>query len=254
MADKKNSAHELAEALEDVYGAADLRAILDTVRWRSDVPRDQIARRVDRAAWWYKSARRLLKENRRPSERERRLKRVLRKLRAAATAVQELSPNDRNHLEAAGQDLAKANGSLPDVQPEPVELPKRPGQSEAEFMNVWDTRRQIVASLERLSWLVRCVERAIERVARDKATHGSPIADEALHTTIWLLQEVFFGYAADPHTPGANIGDGSAESRTWREGELLDFLEAGLKPLGVLKTREAIYADWRRAIAAFSEH
>ncbi len=62
-----------------------------------------------------------------------------------------------------------------------------------------------------------------------------------------MLDKIYFGYAADPRTPGADTGDDSEDSRTRRKSELLDLLEAALRPLGVGISREAIYGQWRRA-------
>jgi hypothetical protein len=245
-----DSGGEVTEILTDVYTAAQIQRILATVKWRSEAQSDEIARRVQKAGWWYEPYRRLLTEEGPPSKRKRRLNSVLKKLRAAKAVVLSLSKADLDHLEAAGINLAKRDGRLPDVHPEPVELPERPGQTEPEFMNVWDAARQIEASLERLDWLMRCVEQAIDRAVQETAEHGSPVADDALHTTIRVLHEVYFDRAANPRRPGADIGDDSAESHTHREGELLDFLKAALDPLDIQKTREAIYAVWRRAIKA----
>ena len=125
MADEENSGNELAEVLADVCSAADMQTIIGTVRWRSDLPRDHTARRVNGALWWYRPVHQLWKEDRRPSERELRLKSVSRKLRAAGAVVRGLSRNDLDHLVSAGQGLAKVEERLPDVQPELVEVPKR---------------------------------------------------------------------------------------------------------------------------------
>lgn len=240
---------ELVEALIDVYTTGQIGRILSTVKWGSDVQSDKIQRQIQNAAWLYEPYRRLLLEEGRPSDRERRLQPVLKKLRAASAAVQGLSSADLDHLNSAGQDLGKTEGRLPDVEPERVTLPPPPGQTEPDCMNIWDGARQIDAGLERLNWLVRCVERAIERVGREKLPHGGAVADDPLHAVIRKLNKTYLEYAADPRTPGTNIGDGSRESRTWRQSELLDFLEAALCSLGIQKSREAIYGDWRRATA-----
>ena len=238
---------EDAQALAAPYTVEAVRKILKTTHWRSNVSQNEIQRRMRFAALAYAPHGRLLTEKRRPSERERRFQGVHNKVRAAATAVRKLNRLDLDHLEVAGQDLAKDEGGLPDIEPELVVLPLLPGQTEPDQINIWDAARQINATLERLDWLCRFVERAIEQTVQEKAGHGSPVADKALHTTIRILSEIYFAFADDPRTPGTDIGDDSEEDKTWRKSELLDFLEAALRPLGVQKSREAIYSLWRRA-------
>lgn len=254
MSDNYHGEGEVADALANIYTESQMRKVFGTVRWRSDIQRAELEMRVQNAVEWYGPYHRVLEDEVSPSIRERRLQNVLSKLRGAVAAVRELPTSELDHLQTAGQDVAKADGKLPDVQPEPVELPPRPGQSEPEFMNVWHADLQIEASLEQLDWLIRSVERAIERARQEKDSHGGRRADDALHMTIRLLDKVYRECAADPRTPGADIGDGSADSRTWRKGELLDFLEAALRPLGIQKNREAVYADWRRATEVLPEH
>ena len=238
---------EIAEALVDVYTQSQFREIWNTVKWRSNIQDKEIMRQLERAGSWYALYRQVLTEESRPSERERRLVKVRDTLCAAVKAVRNLPSADRDHLRSAGEVVAKRDGNLPDVQPKRQALFLRPEETWPRCVTTWDADRQISLSLERVEWLIGCVEMAIERTAQEKAAHGSRPADDALHTTIRALDEVYSHYAANPRTPGADIGDDTAESRTYRKSELLDFLEAALRPLGITKSREAIYADWRRA-------
>ena len=253
MSDDEAGGSEIADALADPYTHEQLREVLGTVCWRSEVPEVEIEKRVQGAAWLYLPYRQLIAEDGQPSVRERRFQKVQNRLQTAAATIRELPPSEQDYLKSASQDLAKNEGKLPDVEPERIGLPLLRGQTEPEFMNVWDAGRQIEETLERLDWLIRCVERAIERAGRQKAVHGSPVPDNPLHTTIRLLNKVYREYAADPRTPGQDIGDGSAESRIWRQSELLNFLQAALAPLGIKKSREAIYGDWKRATEASDE-
>ena len=232
MPDKGHDGGEVTDALADVYTTEQSTQILATVRWRPDVRQDKIARVLDSAASWHGLYRRTFNQNESPSVRERRLNSTLRKkLDDAAVAIRNLPQADRDLLIAAGYDLAQRDGELPDVQPESVPLPGRPGEAEPTVMKVWDVAQQIEACRERLDWLVRCTTRAVERTVSEKAPHGSPVPDHGLHITIGALHKVYFDYAADPRNPGTDIGDGSPESATWRESELLDFLSAALQPL-----------------------
>ena len=242
-----NNGGELIEALTDVYTAGQRGKIFGVVNWRSDVQPDKIRRQTQNGASLYKSYSRLLSEACPPSVQERRLQRVLKKLCAAAAAVRDLSKTDLDYLNAAGQDLARDEKSLPDVEPNEVAMPQMPGQTEPDYVSIWDAVRQIDASLERIDWLIRCVEQAIERTGWEKLPHGGPVADDALHTAIRMLDKIYFENAADPRTPGTDTGDDSEDSRTWRKSELLNFLEAALHPLGVGNSREAICGHWRRA-------
>ena len=244
-----NYGGELVEALTDVYTAGQMGRILGTVKWRSDAQSDEIQRQLENAASFYKSYRRLLPEVQQPSVQERRFQAVLNKLCAAAAAVRGISKTDLDYLNAAGQDLARDEKSLPDVEPDQVVVPLMPGQAEPDYVNIWDAIRQIDVSLERLDWLIRCVEQAIKRTGLEKRPHGGPVADDPLHILIRNLNKVYLEYADDPRTPGTDTGDDSEDSRTWRKSELLDFLEAALCPLGIEKRREAIYGHWRRATA-----
>lgn len=247
MPDNARTHHELAPVLREMYTGPQIHIILSTVRWRSMVSHRELEHRIENAARWYKPYRRLLDQELQPSRRERRWKVLLHGLHDTAAAVRNLSALERDYLKAAGHDLAKRDGRLLDVQPEAIQLPPIPEGTEEEFKELWLPGLQIEACLERLDWLIRCVERAIERARLEKAVHGSRPADDALHLTIRILNKVYDECAADPHTPGTNIGDGSASDLTWRKSEMLDFFDAVLRPLGVAKSREALYQAWRRA-------
>lgn len=254
MAERVGDDESGADFVPATYSTEQLADIMKTVGWRPDSSLDEIGGRIQRAARWYAPYRELIADRSRPSKRERALRAVKGKLDAAAQSIRTLPRACQDDLQIAGERLAREEGALPDIEPDYIPLPPVPGKVEQEFVAYWDSAQQIEVCLDRLHWLVRCVELAADRAKHEKATHGSPVPDDALHTVIRLLHVTYFCFAADPRTPSADTGDESAEQRTWRGGELLDFLQAALRPLGIQKYREAIYSDWRRAVAALPKY
>ncbi len=80
-------------------------------------------------------------------------------------------------LIAAGEDLAKADGRLPDFEPERIELPPLDGKPDsASWFLHHPVDRQIAKYREALDWLERCARRASERAA-DHHPETNPLHD-----------------------------------------------------------------------------
>jgi hypothetical protein len=233
----------------DIYSEAQLDGIFGTVKWRTDADQIEIRRKICSAAHWYGPYKQMLEDAPRPSELERQLRSFKKSLSASADALRNLTVNSNmfDAVESAGRWFAQHLGGLPDVPPDKFELEKRPGEAEPTFVTDWDVQKQFKVIESRLDWLIRCTDSALEHVRAEKAVHGSPKADDAIHSMIRMLHVVYIDFAANPRGPGADEGDGTSEAGTWRKSELLDFLGAAFAPLGITKSREAIYSDWRRA-------
>lgn len=239
--DRKLGEGGASEVLVPGYDNATMLAIMDTVKWRPDAARDQIIKRIADARLSYHVMNSERARQAPPSTRERNLQSMLTTLQDAARAFRDIEPVDLAELEAAGADLAETEGGLPDVIAIQIADPGIPDEIEPGVIKAWDARSQITASLERLYWLIRCTEQALKRVHREKAPKGGNRADEALHDLIKDLHSVYFEFGETPQNPG----------RAGREGELMDFLEAALKPLGFEREREALYSLWRRATETY---
>ena len=207
------------------YSEADISAILSTFNQRPDFDRDRFYRDMESAASWYvMTTAGKPSAARAPSTRVKDWRGLGARLSDALDGLHGLDRYQQNDLIEAGDDLAKMDRGLPDFEGESINLPAEEN-APADVVMTWPAKQQIDKAIDELEWLIRCVECAATRAERTKTGSGRQ-PDEPLHIftrqVIALLHETSAETVKRPGTDRAS---------NKRQGVMLDFLDALLRPL-----------------------
>lgn len=177
-----------------------------------------------------------------PSQQARYWNGVAGKLSAAQSALSDAAGHFRRmpEMHAAASDIARLDGVLPDFEAERVPIGEASDGAAQDFVRVWPVERQVERVSKLIGWAVKVAERAKERATWLSMGKGP---DEALHTLVRQIDRHYRSLAADPRNP-------KTENHTdnLKGGELLRFLDACLRPLGIHHTPETMTSLWRRAM------
>ncbi len=222
------------------YSEGNIESILQTFKPRSDLDRDEFARRLEDAAWRFVNLA-AAEKAKPPSTLQRDWEQRARKIERLLANFDQMSGWERGDLEYAAEQLAQRTGELPDLEPGRVDLPPVPGaeSSPADYMMVWPVTEQIEKSLAAVRWLHECVTEAALWAGYQKENPGNrPI--EAKHDFYRTVVSIYEAAAEDPRNPQKDriTGDPS--------GEVLDTLQACLQPLGVTDSKSIIYKTYYR--------
>ncbi len=223
------------------YSEVNIKDILQTFKPRSDLDRDKFVRRLENAAWWFVNLAATDKAKS-PSTLQREWEQRARKIEELLANFAQMSGGERGDLEWAADQLAQRTGALPDLAPDRIELPPVPGAepSPSDYTTVWPVAEQIEKSLVALRWLHECVTEAALWAEYQKADPGNrPI--EAKHDFYRTVVRIYEEAAEDPQNPQEDRTEGTFS------GEMLDMLQACLKPLGVHDSESIIYKTYYRA-------
>ena len=218
------------------YSEADINHILGIFASRPDLDRDEFVGRLEKAAWLFVKLAATGKAKP-PSTLQREWEQRARKIEKLLADFARMSGFERGDLEYAADQLAQRTGALLDLAP-PV-----PGAepSPSDFTTVWPVAEQIEKSLAAVRWLGECVTEAALWAAYQKADPGNrPIEEkhDFYRTVVRIYQEA----AENPRNPQKDrLDDGIFF------GEVLDMLQACLKPLGVHDSESIIYKTYYRA-------
>ncbi len=217
------------------YNEAYINRILGQFASHPDVDRAEFARRLENAAWWFVNLAAADKAKP-PSTLEREWKQRARKIEELLANFAQMSGGERGDLEYAADQLAQRTGALLDLAP-PV-----PGAepSPSDFTTVWPVAEQIEKSLAAVRWLGECVTEAALWAAYQKADPGNRPIEEK-HDFYRTVVRIYDEAAENPRNPHKDPLDGIFF------GEVLDMLQACLKPLGVHDSESIIYKTYYRA-------
>ncbi len=177
-----------------------------------------------------------------PSQQARYWKGVAGKLSVARSALTDAAQHYRRmpEMHAAASDIGRLDGDFPDFEPDRVPVGDGSDSSAQQFVRVWPVERQLERINKLVGWAERVAERANERATWLSMGKGP---DEALHTFVRQLDQVYRALAADPKNPKTENHRDNLKG-----GELLQFLDACLRPLGIALTPEGMTSLWRRAM------
>jgi hypothetical protein len=218
--------------VEHAYSAKDQAWILKAWRRRPNAE-EAVFAQIERDAQYFRCWREQAEaEPLSASRQERYWQRIAPKVAAAASALAEALNDSCRYpdLIAAAHDVARANGLVP---------PDPPGVSLGLGV-IWPAETRLEQAHGGLELLRQVIERASERAASRKGPAGRQ-ADEALHWFVRALDKVYRHTALEPERP-TNNDEGE------KFGELLDFLDACLVPLGVERSVGALYSLWWDAV------
>ncbi len=223
------------------YSEGSIKSILQTFKPRSDLDRDKFVRRLENAAWLFVNLAAAGKAKP-PSTLQLKWEQRARKIEGLLADFGQMSGGERGDLEYAAEQLAQRTGALPDLAPDTIELPPVPGAepSPSDYTTVWPVAEQIEKSLATLRWLRECVTEAALWAEYQKADSGNrPIEEkyDFYRTVVSIYEEA----AENPRNPYKDPTKGTPS------GEVLDLLEACLRPLGVLDSKSGIHATRERA-------
>ena len=223
------------------YSEADINRILGQFALRPDIDRAEFARQLEVAAWWFVN---LAASNRGkpPSTLQRKWQREARRLEELIAKFDQRDGREQAALEYAAEDLARRRGKLPDLAPEIIEVPPIPGAgpSPSDSLTVWPIEEQLRKSQAAIEWYYECITEAATQAASEKSKPGNrPI--EAKHNFYRAVARIYEEAALNPQNPQK---DRVEEVFC---GEVFDFFEACLRPLGVQDTRRTIYDTYYNA-------
>jgi hypothetical protein len=173
---------------------------------------------------------------------QRKWGRLAEKLEACITEFDQVGGREQGVLEHAAQQLATRDGQLPDLAPDQIELPTVPGADPSlrYHSSFWPVEKQLERSLASLRWLQRCVAEASSLAGDEKTTTGNR-PNEAKHGLYRQIACIYSENALNPQNPQQDIIE-----ETYF-GEVLEFFEACLLPLGVVDSRRVIYDTFSSA-------
>ena len=223
------------------YSEGNIESILQTFKPRSDLDRDEFARRLENAAWRFVNLA-AAEKAKPPSTLQRDWEQRARKIERLLANFDQMSGWERADLEWAAEQLAQRTGALPDLAPDTIELPPVPGAepSPSDYTTVWPVAEQIEKSLATLRWLRECVTEAALWAEYQKTTPGNRSIEEK-HEFYRTVFSIYEEAAENPRNPYKDPTKGTPS------GEVLDLLEACLRPLGVLDSKSGIHATRERA-------
>ena len=223
------------------YSESDIESIFQTFKPRSDLDRVEFVRRLENAAWWFVNLAATDKAKP-PSTLQRDWVQRAKKIEGLLADFGQMSGWERGDLEYAAEQLAQRTGALPDLAPDRIELPPVPGAepSPSDYTTVWPVAEQIEKSLAAVRWLRECVTEAALWAEYQKADSGNRPIEEK-HDFYRTVVSIYEEAAENPRNP---YKDTTKETPS---GEVLDLLEACLRPLGVLDSKSVIHATRERA-------
>ncbi len=226
---------------QSYYSETDIESIFQSFKHRSDLDKAQFARRLKDTAFWFVSLAAAGKGEP-PSTLQRKWEHRAKKIKELIAEFERLGGREKANLEYAAEQLAQRMGELPDLTPDKIELPPVPGAdpSPSDYLMVWPVEEQLRKSIAALEWLHQCVNEAGAQAGDEKAKGGNrPI--EPKHAFYRDVVGIYDEAALAPKNPQKDRIRGDVY------GEVLDFLEACLRPLGVCDTRKVIYKTYYRA-------
>ena len=224
------------------YSNADINCILRTFKTRLELDQDEFARWLEIAALLFVGCAAAGK-HKPPSELERIWTFRAGRVDSVLSDFDRMIGKELADLESAAQQLVQRTGELPDLGPVKFELPPVPGAepSPSDYTLDWPVEAQIGKSVASLRWLHQCLLEAASRAAEEKAQPGNrPI--EPKHQFFRDLIDLYGEMAAAPCEPRKDW-----QNRKYH-GEVIDFLEACLRPLSVTDSREVIYDTYCRVV------
>ena len=229
------------------YSDTDISRIHQTFKARPNLDQDNFARRLETAARWFAELA-AAKKGKPPSESQREWERRAELIRTALAALEQMDIRAQSDLAYAADELARRTGELPDFGPTKIELPALPGIEPglSDNMSVWPVEAQIQKSMDSLNWLHQCLLEATSRATKEKSKPGNR-PNESKHFFYRTAVAAYRDAAQQPKNPLKDRISGHLC------GEVLDFIEACLKPLGVADSRGVIYDTYYRAGAKMAK-
>ncbi len=224
------------------YSQAEIKCILRTFKARPELDQDEFARWLEIAAFWFVKLA-ASDESKPPSIMQRKWKRRADAIEVVLAEFDKLNGREQADLEYAAEQLAQRAGELPDFGPAKIKLPPVPGAepSPSDYTLDWPVEAQIGKSVVSLRWLHECLLEAGSRAAKDKSTTGNrPIGPK--HQFFRDLIDLYDEMATAPCKPRKDW-----HNREYH-GEVIDLLEACLRPLSVTDSREVIYDTYCRVV------
>jgi hypothetical protein len=171
-----------------------------------------------------------------PSEVERACAQVASQARLLLAS---LEPVEGALLRAA-QDLAAQGAPPPDCQSKKLDATDRYG-CEVAPTTYWPVEKNLRGFREMLAWLPQCAQAAAEQAGQEKANPGNRSAD-SVDNVVASLHKLFCENSAEKVTAHKDRINGDVV-----HGNMIDFLEACLRPLGCKDSRASLLRRFEKA-------